>query len=136
MQMPPSWRSARKPRSIRNFGRAFVKHGDFWGAHGSRVTAVICTGRKRIAGFGVAPKQSFLSLPASAGITRPKAKFAIARTRSLPQARDETHALPRVREHMRDYSPKRWRNCARAYSRFNFAIKLALISAGHTASHS
>jgi hypothetical protein len=35
-----------------------------------------------------------------------------------------------------DYSPKRWRNCARTYSRFSFAIKLALISAGHTASHS
>src|SRR4030095_1171269 len=86
--------------------------------------------------LGVAPKQSFLALPASAGITRPKVKFAITRTRSLPQARDEMHALPRVRGRARDQSPRRWRNCARAYSRFSFEIKLALISAGHTASHS
>ena len=34
------------------------------------------------------------------------------------------------------YSPALPRNRARAYSRFSFAIKLALISAGQTASHS
>ena len=34
------------------------------------------------------------------------------------------------------YSPSRWQNCAHAYSRLSFAIKLALILAGHTASHS
>ncbi len=33
-------------------------------------------------------------------------------------------------------SPALLRQFARAYSQFNFAIKLALISAGHTASHS
>jgi len=36
----------------------------------------------------------------------------------------------------RDYSPALRCNTARAYSRFNFAMKLALISAGQTASHS
>ena len=34
------------------------------------------------------------------------------------------------------YSPTLRCKLALAYSRFNFAIKLALISAGHTASHS
>ena len=48
----------------------------------------------------------------------------------------ETRALPRLCERARSYSPSRWRNCARAYSRLSFAIKLALIFAGHTASHS
>src|SRR5262249_46165211 len=38
--------------------------------------------------------------------------------------------------HAPDYSPRRCPNWARAYSRFNFEMKLALISAGHTASHS
>ncbi len=36
----------------------------------------------------------------------------------------------------KSYSPKRRRNCARPYSRLSFEMKLALISAGHTASHS
>ena len=35
-----------------------------------------------------------------------------------------------------DYSPTFLRSVASAYSRFNFAMKLALISAGQTASHS
>ena len=47
-----------------------------------------------------------------------------------------TCALPKLHEHARSYSPSRWRNCARAYSRLSFAMKLALIFAGHTASHS
>src|SRR5206468_13046843 len=53
---------------------------------------------------------------------------------SLASARDACAA--QLRECTRGYSPKRRRNCARAYSRFSFEIKLALISAGHTASHS
>jgi len=36
----------------------------------------------------------------------------------------------------RTYSPAFLRKLAIAYSRFNFAMKLALISAGQTASHS
>src|SRR5437763_4992810 len=48
----------------------------------------------------------------------------------------ETCVLPRLCEHSRSYSPSRWRNCADAYSRLSFAMKLALIMAGHTASHS
>jgi len=43
---------------------------------------------------------------------------------------------PQNARHARNYSPSRWQNCARAYSRLSFAIKLALILAGHTASHS
>ena len=66
---------------------------------------------------------------ANSAYKRTKGKFALASTRDAcaPQ-NSQTRAG--------DYSPKRWRNCARAYSRFSFAIKLALISAGHTASHS
>jgi len=43
---------------------------------------------------------------------------------------------PELREYARDYSPALLRQLARAYSRLSLAIKLALISAGHTASHS
>src|SRR5207249_2594009 len=43
----------------------------------------------------------------------------------------------RVRDDLEmNYSPARVFQLARAYSRFSFAIKLALISAGQTASHS
>ena len=52
-----------------------------------------------------------------------------------PKPARETRALARA-TNTRNYSPSRWRNCARAYSRLSFAIKLALILAGHTASHS
>ena len=48
-------------------------------------------------------------------------------------SRGEAAASPQFRA---SYSPSRWRNCARAYSRLSFAMKLALILAGHTASHS
>ena len=54
-----------------------------------------------------------------------KAKFAIARARS-----------PAREARAQDYSPALRFRVAREYSRFSFAIKLALISAGQTASHS
>jgi hypothetical protein len=63
-----------------------------------------------------------------------KQKFAIA-------GRARQHAV-RVRypdyanTRGANYSPMDRRNLARAYSRFSFAMKLALISAGQTASHS
>jgi DNA polymerase III alpha subunit len=96
---------------------------------------IVFLGSARVSrvGFGVAPKRSFSLTSASSADERSKRKFAIARTRSPTR---ETRVLPRVREHARNYSPRRWRNCAPAYSRFSFAIKLALISAGQTASHS
>ena len=40
------------------------------------------------------------------------------------------------KQNARSYSPSRLLNCACAYSRLSFAMKLALILAGHTASHS
>ena len=43
---------------------------------------------------------------------------------------------PELREYARDYSPALLRQLARAYSRLSFAMKLALIDAGQTASHS
>ena len=55
---------------------------------------------------------------------------------ATPKPVCETRALPGIREHARAYSPRRRRNCARPYSRLSFEMKLALISAGHTASHS
>ncbi len=87
--------------------------------------AVASSGERspRRPGFGVAPKQSF-----SSGTERIEdlKKFAIAGLRMFP----------RLCERERSYSPSRRRNCARPYSRLNFAMKLALILAGHTASHS
>ena len=43
---------------------------------------------------------------------------------------------PECCEHACNYSPALRCSTARAYSRFNFAMKVALISAGQTASHS
>jgi hypothetical protein len=43
---------------------------------------------------------------------------------------------PQIARHARNYSPMRCLNCAHAYSRLSFAMKLALILAGQTASHS
>ncbi len=62
--------------------------------------------------------------------------FEMIVSAETPKQSRETGALPRSCKHSRSYSPSRLQNCARAYSRFSFAIKLALILAGHTASHS
>src|SRR4030095_11368459 len=58
----------------------------------------------------------------------------VSARRRIQHAR--TRAFPRVGEYTRSYWPSFSRNCARAYSRLSFAMKLALILAGHTASHS
>src|SRR5437667_8330807 len=80
---------------------------------------------------GGAPKQSFFDFRQQRRRANLK-KFATARTRSPAR---ETRALPRTIE-AQSYSPAPRCRAARAYSRFSLAIKLALISAGQTASHS
>src|SRR5262245_54027010 len=54
----------------------------------------------------------------------------------MPKPARCKRALRRANKDARSYSPSRRRNCALAYSRLSFAMKLALILAGHTASHS
>ena len=122
MPTPIIWRSAQKPSSIRNCGPARAKRGsEFWGAHASRVLASASRDREL----------SFEIVNALGGAAEKQDCFGVT-----PKPARETRALPRLCEHARSYSPSRLQNCARAYSRLSFAMKLALILAGHTASHS
>src|SRR5215211_6110363 len=123
MQISIRWRCVQKRSSIRNCGRARAKRDD---ATSGERTRLACWFRR-------SAETVFPLIFASSEHNRGKRKFATARTRSPAR---EPRALPRVSENARDYSPSRWRNCALAYSRLSFAMKLALILAGHTASHS
>ena len=59
-----------------------------------------------------------------------------ARERRTRPAAVDVRLRDPVRPARVTYSPTFFRHIASAYSRFNFAMKLALISAGQTASHS
>src|SRR5450432_968996 len=73
--------------------------------------------------------------------TAPLSRFSVPQmARTAPLGRFAAPEKRRKRAHSRaqerGYSPIRSRRFAIAYSRFSFAMKLTLISAGQTASHS